>query len=145
MVSNGWIGARRGDWERLDALTREVDAKGLKHLPTDDLRDFGLLYRRTAADLSAVRADRTAQPLAEHLNRLVSRAHNYVYSGQRTSILSVWQFLSADFPRLVRRLSPYIALSVALCLLGALLGTLEAMARPHFMRAVLGPEMVANH
>lgn len=144
MVSNGWIAARRADWDRLDTLTREVEKKGLKTLPTGDLRDFGLLYRRAAADLSAARSDRTAQPLADYLNRLVSRAHNHVYSGQRTSILSVWQFLSADFPRLFRKLWPYVAVSIALCLLGALLGTLESLARPQFMRATLGPEMVAT-
>lgn len=144
MVSNGWIAARRGDWDRLDTLTRDVETKGLKTLPIDDLRDFGLLYRRAAADLSAVRSDRTAQPLADYLNRLVSRAHNYVYSGQRTSMLSVWQFLSVDFPRLFRKLWPYVAASIALCLLGALLGTLESLARPQFMRATLGPEMVAT-
>ena len=144
MVSNGWIAARRADWERLHALTVDVESKGLKQLSADDLRDFGLLYRRAAADLSAVRSDSTAQSLEEYLNRLVARAHNYVYSGQRTSMLSVWRFLSADFPRLVRRLWPYIAVSVTLCLLGALLGSLEAIARPHFMRAVLGPQMVAT-
>jgi uncharacterized membrane protein SpoIIM required for sporulation len=67
-----------------------------------------------------------------------------VYSGQRTSLLSVWQFLSADFPSLIRKLWPYILTSVTLCLLGALLGSLETVARPHYMRAVLGPEMVAT-
>jgi uncharacterized membrane protein SpoIIM required for sporulation len=144
MVSNGWIAVRRADWDRLDALTREVDAKGLKDLSGDDLRDFGLLYRRAAADLSAVRTDRTAQALSEYLNRLVSRAHNHVYSGQRTSLLSVWKFLSVDFPRLFRKLFPYVAISVALCLLGALLGSLESIARPQFMRATLGPDMVAT-
>ena len=144
MVSNGWIAARRDDWDRLHALTTTVESKGLKSLSTDELRDFGLLYRRATADLSAVRTDRTAQSLAEYLNRLVSRAHNFVYSGQRTSLFSVWTFLSADFPSLVRRLWPYILTSVTLCLLGALLGSLETVARPHFMRAVLGPEMVAT-
>ena len=144
MVSNGWIAVRRADWERLDALTREVDIRGLKELSPQDLRDFGLLYRRAAADLSAVRTDRTAESLAVYLNRLVSRAHNHVYSGQRTSLLSVLQFLSADFPRLFRRLFPYIAVSITLCLLGALLGSLAAIARPQFMRATLGPEMIAT-
>lgn len=144
MVSNGWIAARREDWDRLHALTTNVEAKGLKSLAADELRDFGLLYRRTTADLSVVRSDRTAQSLAEYLNRLVSHAHNHVYSGQRTSMLSVWRFLSADFPILVRRMWPYIVTSVTLCLLGALLGSLETIARPHFMRAILGPEMVAT-
>jgi uncharacterized membrane protein SpoIIM required for sporulation len=144
MVSNGWIAVRRADWDRLDGLTRQVDTKGLKDLSPEDLRDFGLLYRRAASDLSAVRTDRTAQSLSDYLNRLVSRAHNHVYSGQRTSLLSVWQFLSADFPRLFRKLFPYVAISVTLCLLGALLGSLEAIARPQFMRATLGPEMVAT-
>ncbi len=144
MVSNGWIAARRADWDRLDVLTRDVEARGLPALPVDDLRDFGLLYRRAASDLSAVRSDGTAQPLAEYLNRLVSRAHNFVYSGQRTSFLSVWRFLSEEYPRLFRRLLPYVAASFAICLLGALLGSMESLLRPQFMRATLGPEMVAT-
>jgi uncharacterized membrane protein SpoIIM required for sporulation len=144
MVSNGWIAVRRADWDRLDALTRQVNDKGLKDLSPGELRDFGLLYRRAAADLSAVRADRTAQSLAGYLNRLVGRAHNHVYSGQRTSLLSVWKFLSTGFPRLFRQLSSYVAISVTLCLLGALLGSLMSIARPQFMRATIGPEMVAT-
>lgn len=144
MVSNSWIAARRADWEQLDVLTREVERTGLKGLAVDQVYDFGLLYRRAAADLSSARADASAVALAEYLNRLVGRAHNHVYSGQRTSMLSVWRFLSVEYPRLFRRLLPYVAASFALCLLGALLGTLESIARPQFLRMTLGPEMVAT-
>ena len=108
MLTNLWIDTRKNNWNRLDALVHQVESNGVKSLPPADLRDLGLLYRQTAADLSAVRADRSSRPLEQYLNRLVSRAHNYVYSGRRISFASLWQFLAHGYPRLLRRMSGYL-------------------------------------
>ena len=52
MISNLWIDTRKDNWNRLDALTTRVETDGVKSLGREDLRDFGLLYRQAAADLS---------------------------------------------------------------------------------------------
>jgi hypothetical protein len=108
MLSALWIDSRKNNWNRLDALVHQVEASGVKSLPPADLRDLGLLYRQAAADLSAVRADRSSRTLETYLNRLVGRAHNYIYSGRRISFYSLWQFLAHGYPRLLRRLSGYL-------------------------------------
>src|SRR5580698_2518625 len=142
MISNHWIALRKESWNRLELLVGQVESSGLKTLSTHDLRDFGLLYRQTAADLSAVRTDTASRTLEAYLNRLVGRAHNHIYSGNRLSLRSVWQFLVHGYPRIFRRLLPYTALAFAICLAGALLGTLLTIARPQFMHVMLGPAMV---
>jgi uncharacterized membrane protein SpoIIM required for sporulation len=142
MISNRWIDLRKENWTRLESLTSQVETGGLAALPAKDLRDFGLLYRQAAADLSAVRADEASRTLEAYLNRLVSRAHNHVYSGGKMSPASVWGFLAHGYPRLFRKLLPYTAVATALFLAGALLGTLVTMTRPAFMHRMLGPEMV---
>ncbi len=81
MISNLWIDLRKDNWNRLDALLRQVESGGVKSLSQSDLRDFGLLYRQAAADLSAARADKASRTLEQYLNSLVGRAHNYIYSG----------------------------------------------------------------
>jgi uncharacterized membrane protein SpoIIM required for sporulation len=142
MISNHWIALRKENWNRLETLVQQVETSSLKTLSSADLREFGLLYRQAAADLSAVRADEAARTLEAYLNRLVSRAHNHIYSGDRMNLSSVWNFLSSGYPRIFRRLLPYTAVALAIFLAGALLGTLLTVARPQFMHAMLGPQMI---
>jgi uncharacterized membrane protein SpoIIM required for sporulation len=142
MISNHWIALRKESWSRLETLVQQVETSSLKTLSSADLREFGLLYRQAAADLSAVRADEAARTLEAYLNRLVSRAHNHIYSGDRMNLSSVWNFLYRGYPRIFRRLLPYTAVALAIFLSGALLGTLLTVARPQFMHAMLGPQMI---
>jgi uncharacterized membrane protein SpoIIM required for sporulation len=144
MLTNLWIDTRKHNWNRLDALVHQVESSGVKSLPPADLRDLGLLYRQAAADLSAVRADHSSQALAQYLNRLVSRAHNYVYSGRRISFLSLWQFFAYGYPRLLRRMSGYLLAATLISVAAGLLGALIVMLRPDFGVMFLGAQRVAD-
>jgi uncharacterized membrane protein SpoIIM required for sporulation len=144
MLSNLWIDTRKNNWNRLDALVHQVESSGVKSLPPADLRDLGLLYRQAAADLSAVRADRSSRPLEQYLNRLVSRAHNYVYSGRRISWSSLWQFFAHGYPRLLRRMSGYLLAASLISIAAGLLGALIVMLRPDFGVMFLGADRVAD-
>lgn len=142
MISNRWIEIRQENWNKLESIVHLVERGSLKTLSSDDLREFGLLYRQAAADLSATRADQSSRTLEAYLNQLVSRAHNYIYSGQKMSPATVWDFLAHGYPRIFRRLLPYTTAALLVFLAGALLGSLVTLARPAFMHAMLGPEMV---
>lgn len=142
MISNRWIALRKENWSRLELLLQQVDSGGLKVLSGADLRDLGLLYRQAAADLSAARADDTSRTLEAYLNKLVSRAHNFVYSGRRLNGRAVWHFFAVDYPVLFRRLFPYTAVALLIFLAAGLLGSILTLVRPSFMHAMLGPQMV---
>ncbi|MGC9198048.1 MAG: stage II sporulation protein M [Acidobacteriaceae bacterium] len=144
MLSNLWIDSRKNNWDRLEALVRQVESNGVKSLPPAQLRDLGLLYRQAAADLSAARADPSAKALAQYLNRLVGRAHNYVYSGRRISFRSLWSFFAYGYPRLLRRLSGYVLAATLVSFLAGLLGALIVLLRPEFGVIFLGAQRVAN-
>ena len=144
MISNWWIEQRQNSWQRLDALTRQVESDGLRSLNGAELREFGLLYRQIAADLSAVRADRAAGTLEGYLNGLLSRAHNRIYSGKRTGFGTVVNFLAREYPRIFRKHFRYVLVSFLLFVAGLTLGTLLTLARPEFMHLFLGPQMVST-
>ena len=141
MISNRWIELRKENWSRLELLLSQVEAGGLKILTGAELCDLGLLYRQAAADLSAARADEASRTLEGYLNQLVSRAHNFVYSGRRLNGRAVWHFLAVDYPRLFRRLFAYTATALLIFLAGGVLGTIVTVVRPQFMHAMLGPQM----
>ena len=142
MITNRWIALRQPNWTRLEALAGQAETDGLKRFSAGELREFGLLYRQAAADLSAVRTDRGARTLEAYLNRLVARAHNFVYSGRQFSPRTIWRFMAYEYPRLFRRLLPYTATAFFLCLAAGLLGTIITFVRPDFIHAMLGPKMV---
>lgn len=140
MISNLWIDLRKDNWNRLDALLRQVEGHGLRSLSQPELRDLGLLYRQAAADLSAVRADRSSRTLEQYLNKLVARAHNFVYSGSRTSFAGLWRFMVHGYPRLLRRLSGYVWLATAITIAAAALGVFVTLVRPEFGEMFLGAD-----
>ncbi len=142
MISNRWIEQRKGAWSRLDALTHQVEGSGIGTLSGGELREFGLLYRQLAADLSAVRSDQASRTLEEYLNQLLSRAHNRIYSGRKSGVAGVVRFMAEEYPRVFRRLFPYVLTSLLIFLAGAALGTLLTLSRPEFMRLFLGPAML---
>ena len=144
MLSTLWIDSRKNSWNQLDALVHQVEATGVKSLTPADLRNLGLLYRQAAADLSAVRADRTSRSLEQYLNRLVGRAHNYIYSGQRISATSIWRFFAYGYPRLIRRLSGYLLAATTISILAGALGVILVTLRPDFGVMFLGPARVAD-
>jgi uncharacterized membrane protein SpoIIM required for sporulation len=142
MISNLWMDYRKDNWNRLDALLRQVEGAGVKSLTAAELRELGLLYRQAAADLSTVRADRTSRTLEQYLNRLVGRAHNFVYSGKRISAMSLWNFIAHGYPRLLRRLSVYVYLATGVTVASAVLGVLITLIRPDFGVLFMGPAMM---
>ena len=147
MVTNLWIDHRKTNWSRLETLLSAAETQGIRRLPASDLRELGLLYRQATADLSTVRADRTSRTLETYLNRLAGRAHNLVYSGRRISFATLWVFLAGGYPRLLRRLMPYILLATAVFLASFALGMLITTLRPDFAVLWLGPAMMdkINH
>ena len=117
-----------------------MESHGLRSLGRAELRELGLLYRQAAADLSAARADRSSRALEQYLNRLVGRAHNYVYSGHKVSLSGLWQFFVHGYPRLLRRLSGYVWLATAITLGAAALGVFITLVRPEFGAMFLGAQ-----
>ena len=82
-ISNFWFETRKPHWERLEALVVQCGSGGTVKLSRSDLREFGLLYRQVAADLSILRQDATGTHYARHLNQLLGRAHSIIYMGKK--------------------------------------------------------------
>lgn len=145
MISSRWLRKRQVHWKRLEELVTRPgklellsNASAFRH---QELQELGLLYRQTAADLARVREDVESATLAEHLNRLLGRAHNLIYSGRRPSPGGILQFYAATFPRTFRETFSYTLAAFAVFLLGAIMGWLVTLRDPAFSRFFLTPQM----
>jgi uncharacterized membrane protein SpoIIM required for sporulation len=142
ILSNQWLAKRRPYWDRLNWLLNRAAQGGVRRLSRAELRETALLYRQAASDLSTLRQDSTARAYAELVNQLLARAHHIIYSSRRKGFLKIFYFLRDDYPALVQRQFRYVLLSLVILLAGGALGTVLTLARPQFMRHMLGPQMV---
>jgi uncharacterized membrane protein SpoIIM required for sporulation len=142
ILSNQWLAKRRPYWDRLAALLSQAGTGGVRQLSREELRETALLYRQAASDLSTLRQDSTARAYAGHVNQLLARAHHIIYSSRRKGFLRLFYFLRDEYPATVQRQIRYVLLALVLTLGGALLGSILTLARPQFMRHMLGPAMV---
>ncbi len=142
MISTYWLEKRQIHWKRLEHLLEQVQKDGLRSLTRTELQELGLLYRQAAADLSALREDSTGRSYARSLNLLLSRAHNIIYSGEKSSVRGIVHFYRNTYPRIFRENLRLINLAFLLFILGSLAGMLLALTRPEYMRLFLGPRMM---
>jgi uncharacterized membrane protein SpoIIM required for sporulation len=141
VISAHWLEKRQAHWDRLARLLDQCRQHGLGSLTRSELEEMGLLYRQAAADLSALREDPSGKSYSRSLNLLLSRAHNTIYSGEKSSAKSIVSFFRVTWPRIFRRNLGLIGAATALFLLGALAGTLLSATHPEFMRLFIGPGM----
>jgi len=144
ILSNQWILKRRPHWDRLSSLLAQSDASGLDQLSRAELQEMALLYRQVAADLSVLRQDSTSRAYAQHVNQLLARAHHIIYSGRKTTLLTLVLFLRDQYPAIFQRQVGYVAASLLITVGFGLFGAAMTTARPEFMRHFVGPEMIAT-
>ena len=142
MISTRWLERRTTHWTRLESLLDQAVRDGIRALTRSELRELSLLYRQTAADLSALREDPGGEGYARYLNQLLARAHNTIYAGRKSSAYDVLRFYRKDWPRVFRQTLPFTLTATALFLVGAVFGSVLTAVRPEFMHRLLGPQMV---
>ena len=108
--------ARRSDtWQRLDALLRRVERRGVRTLSPDEIYELGRLYRATTSDLAYAQGRGYDRALLEYLNRCVARAHAHVYArAPESSMTRIADFYARVFPQEFRRSLPYFAICTAI-------------------------------
>lgn len=106
MLKN-FLHTRLGKWKRLEELTSRASRARLKSLSGEEVREFGRLYRRTAADLAIAREEVRDQRLINYLNHLVGRAHGAIYRSDSSGFGAFARFFTHDFPSTFRKTFSY--------------------------------------
>ncbi|HUR98381.1 MAG TPA: stage II sporulation protein M [Pyrinomonadaceae bacterium] len=119
---NRFINERKDNWRRLEDLLGLLHGTSLKGLSRIEVREFGELYRRAAADLAIARAETRDPKLINYLNSLVIRAHGKIYRAEGEGASIVGNFFRRDFPRTFRANWKYMAIACGTFVLFALLG-----------------------
>lgn len=104
---------KQGNWQRLEDLLGLLRGNSLRKLTKLEVREFGELYRRAAADLAIARAETRDPKLVNYLNSLVIRAHGKVYRAESNGAGVAWQFFARDLPITFRANWRYVLVAFA--------------------------------
>ena len=118
------------EWNRLQEILATIKAQGFKSLSSEEIFEFGRLYRRACAELAFQRTHEADPPRLAFLNDMVGQCYAYVYVAPARPWPSVGRFFTADFPRAVRR----HALLILLATLVSLVPAASAISSPGMTR-----------
>ncbi len=140
-----WIARREVNWQRLDALLRQIEKKGLKSLRAAEIRELASLYRSVAADLARARTQQIGNTLIQSLQSLTTRAYTQIYQGsRRQEWQAILKFYSWGLPSVVQKAFVYIATATALFLLGALVAWWYSWQNPSFMPLIVPESLITK-
>ncbi len=143
MTQRTFVERRSAAWEELDALLSRANRRGLRRIAPDDVERIGVLYRAATSDLAYAGGQGYEARLLTYLNRLVARAHAYVYGGSATT---GWQrvarFYAVTFPSEFRRSFAWILVCSALTVATAVIAYVIVRSHPGEAYAILPESLV---
>jgi uncharacterized membrane protein SpoIIM required for sporulation len=129
---------REQSWRELERLLERVERSGLPSLTAEELNRLPVLYRSAVSSLSVASAISLDKNLLDYLNALVGRAYVCVYGTKRRVGEAVAEFFRFQFPWVVRRYFAFVAVSMALMVLGTLTGYQMTKADPERYYSFVG-------
>ena len=133
-----FIERERPEWERLEAILRQIAADPWRALPLAEVRELERLYQRASADLARL-ATFSAEPEARrYLETLVARGYSEIHGAQaERAIFSPGRWLSRTFPQTFRRHLVAMWFAIALTVVGAAFGGLAVAFDPEAKSVIM--------
>lgn len=134
---NKFVDDRKDNWKRLEDLLGMLHGSSLRGLSKLEVREFGELYRRAAADLAIARAESRDPRLLNYLNSLVIRAHGKIYRAQGEGLEQIKRFFMRDLPRTFRANITYMAIAFGIFVAAAIFGFIATYIDTDFTHFVM--------
>lgn len=129
-------------WDELNALLDKGRRWGARGLSAEELDRLDRLYRLTTIHLAQARLRTTNRALIEGLDRLVARAHSFIYvSPKKNPLTRLAQFYLTGFSRAVARTWKFQLASLLLFAVGAVVAQYAAMHDAIPAYALLGGDV----
>lgn len=128
---------REGDWKRLEAIVKRMEAGALRKLSDQDVLDLPVLYRTVASSLSIARETSLDAATLRYLEALVQRAWFLVY-GPRVGLWAWFKgFLGGQWSAAVRAIWLDILIALAVMVAGTIVGWLLVAGDPEWYHALV--------
>jgi len=129
-------------WQALEEQLRLLE-KNAKATP-ESQREFAALFRKVCHFHALAQERHYSSFLVDHLDNLVTRAHQQLYRRKHPVMHPLIQFVVTDFPSLVRAEKHAVLWATVLFLAPLLLFFIAAQLAPELVYTVLAPDQTAD-
>ncbi len=127
----------------LSELLNKAHGRGPSGLTSQELARLDELYRLCTIHLAQVRARTRNEPLIHGLNRLVARAHSFIYiSAKDNPLKRIVRFYTIGFARAIARTGAFHAAAALLFLFGGFIAYHAAATHLEAAYAIMGPQEI---
>lgn len=134
--------ARKARWGRLERLLLQLESRGTKGMPQDELDEFVHLYRTACGDLARLRSESPGHNLELWLNQIVARGHKVFRQREKGSARGLLHFFTVDFPQEVRALGASLTVATLMFALPLFLIGFLVYLYPQTAYSLASPEQL---
>lgn len=127
MKEEQFIKTNSDTWRELESLSAIINKKGLKILPSKDVKKFLQIFRRSSHHLAYARTHYPGSSVVSYLNSLISKCHSHVYAVKKISPSSLLKYIAYDFPRLLKEYRWFVISSFSFFAIGVILSMILVM------------------
>ena len=121
---------KRAIWEELSAIVTKIEKKDYRRITPEEIARLDPLYRLATQHLSEAKTKNIDPQLILYLNDLVGRAHQIIYIPPRRKKSALIGFFASGFPRIFRKRIKYVAASMLLFFVHALVSFVAVKVNP---------------
>ena len=114
MNVNKFVRTRLEKWKRYEFLLTAFEKKRIAQSSRVEIKEFSRLYKSLSADLAYTQTFFPESEVRIHLNNLIIRGHNYIYTPKYFNLKEIWQFFFYTFPYTFRKEARFFYLSCAI-------------------------------
>lgn len=95
-------------WRELESLSTKINKKGVKAIPSGDVKRFLSYFRQSSHHLAYARTHYPESSVVTYLNSLISKSHSHVYAVKRYSPGEFLKYITYEFPSLLKKYRLYV-------------------------------------
>jgi uncharacterized membrane protein SpoIIM required for sporulation len=137
-----FIRSNSNTWRELEDLSNIINKKGLKSLPSVQVKRFLHIFRQCSHHLAYARTHFPQSNTVNYLNSLVGKCHSHVYAVKKVPFKTFIKYICIDFPSLLRQCKWFITASFGFFVFGAILAMLLVYSNPDNAKYFLDPAWV---
>lgn len=129
-------------WKELESFSKIINKKGIKSLPSKDIKRFLHLFRQCSHHLAYARTHYPESSIMDYLNSLIGKCHNHVYAVKKVSSRQFFKYIYYGFPKLLRKYKWFVISSFLFFFAGLLLSLLCVLYDSNNASMFLSPDMI---
>jgi uncharacterized membrane protein SpoIIM required for sporulation len=139
-----FIKTNTNTWRELEGFSIAINKKGVKSLPSNEVKKFLSTFRLCSHHLAYARTHYPDSSVVNYLNSLISKCHSHIYAVKRTSPSQLFKYIGYEFPTLLKEHKWFVLSSFAFFAFGVLLSLILVLGNTDNANIFLPAAMIES-